>query len=141
MIAYLAHVHFAGGNAEPAVCAFVLFHLDAQKRDLIEKAVDGTERAEKAAEKTINKDTADKKDVEEGKLPGKEVAEHGEEVGISGMRQQSDRPFEGTRGANVFAKCGNGEHLRGKGERHGDDKHDQQDIFKIGKHPRDAALF
>jgi hypothetical protein len=136
VIADVLDIHFARLKALSAVNALAPIEFYSDERKLAEEAVERSERANKAAEETENKDTSHDNRHKHAELPRKQEAES--RIGKDGTvsEDETDRPFQRSRRADVFTE--------GRDSRIDDgdrDQNTQDHILQIGEDSRDPALF
>ena len=130
-VADLRDVHFADRKAASALGAFAVFNRNADEGDLVEKAVDQSERAEEAAEEAVNEHRTEHKDDKKEEFPGEKRAEHREHILVLGVREKSDSTLKRSRRAYVFAECGQNELAEGVNEGQREDENGENDVFQL----------
>ena len=120
--------------------ALVRLNLHAEQREPRKKTVDCAERAEKAAERAINKHAGGENRNHDDELAREENVEHGEFIGVRRVGKQADRAFERPCRTDILAKRRDGEALRGVNQRHGYDEYAENDILQPAERAGDAAF-
>ena len=78
MVAHMAHIHTAGAHTTAAVVAAAVVHLYPDDVESVEKTVDRTQRADKAAEAPVAENTGKGNDEHDDELACKENSQHRE---------------------------------------------------------------
>ena len=128
----MADVHLTGHGACTAVCAAVHIDPDTDQRQFVEHAVYRSERAYKTAERAVAEYACQPDDHHDHKFAGEEYSEHLEKACVAGIGQQTHRSFECSRRTYVLAESRYGHALlQAVPQRHGDRKHNQEEILEI----------
>ena len=128
-VAYFFYVHGAYAYAAAAIGAFFLLHFYADKSKLSKKTIQGTQRAQKAAESPVDKDAGRNHRQQDDELPGEQGTQHGKQVFIGRMAHEPHSPFQRTGRADVFAECRYGIILQAVPQGNDHHKDEQNYIF------------
>ena len=140
MVAHMPNIHLAVRHAAPAVRAFALLDLHAENRHAREQPVNRPQRAEEAAERTVEEHARQQNRHHDDEFARKEDVEDGELARIDRVRQQAHCALERPRRADVLAEARHGILLQAVRQRDDDHKHRQQDVFEIRQRMGEAAF-
>ena len=140
MVAHMPNIHLAVRHAAPAVRAFALFDLHAENRHTREQTVNRPQRAEEAAERTVEEHARQQNRHHDDEFARKEDVEDGELARIDRVRQQAHCALERPRRADVLAEARHGILLQAVRQRDDDHEHRQQDVFEIRQRMGEAAF-
>ena len=140
MVAHMPNIHLAVRHAAPAVRAFAFLDLHAENRHTREQTVNRPQRAEEAAERTVEEHTRQQNRHHDDEFARKEDVEDGELARIDRVRQQAHCALERPRRADVLAEARHGILLQAVRQRDDDHKHRQQDVFEIRQRMGEAAF-